>query len=73
MSDRRDDADQEMVSAGIASGMEDTLGVSTSSSSVRHSLILTRQPLERARKLILHTQADTKSQTKPAARTRRAD
>lgn len=28
MSDTRDEAEQEMVSAGIASGMEDTLGVS---------------------------------------------
>lgn len=28
MSDTRDDAEQQMVNAGIASGLEDTLGVS---------------------------------------------
>ena len=28
MSDTRDEAEQEMVSAGMASGLEDTLGVS---------------------------------------------
>ena len=36
MSDTRDDAEQEMVNAGIAGGLEDSLGVSDPEASVTY-------------------------------------